>query len=530
MAPKKRPAAAAMTRKRKKSKGTDPGLQESHEAEELLETDDVEQLALEDEKNETAPQNNADKETTKGAGLKESQEQEATTTEPPAKTKEKDINPQKEQGLSNKDREKAEAAKSETKPDENLEDKKKKAAEQGLQESQEAQNPDLELKTPETPEEDTLSLTSTKLKVHEKTLEAVRDLKAGRIQEHEFFQRVQSKDMTALWKKYEWERNKNPEAKQVWNALGGAGVVAKKKNLLLQFLKSGNAAGGCLKESTQMENAKQDKQFFEWVPWLQLCKWYGEKEALERVEEGMIPVRKVKKFYEFLLIKDTSCLTKTQKQIIESEMEVALKGPELKACKKALKAPMDEEDWENFWDNKKPHKGFQLEDALSDSESGLEESQSSDEAAMDPASAFLKSIRNKSPPRKDKRSEKKAPHSNKVTKQAPQASKKAKSLEKKQDGDKKWQQKVEEMTIIEPNKMDSKVQKMLSMITKMVSDFSKACKKANDSTWGAQEMKSLKSSRDELEELMGETDMKKMKEGLVRAADALKQAKDCLQA
>ena len=554
MAPKKRPAAAAKVGYVKKKKGPETGLQESPEVEEVK-SEDAMLLALEDEKKDLPtedqtqpptenenkiPEEKGSVNTGKKPVEAEAAEAEVQAPENHQKADQKEKPEQTGLKESEKDKNKEKdhnTSKTEVQPPENQQKpaKKEKPQQTGLEESQKAKNKEKDDFTQEKEEEpaadeDALSLTSTKLQVHEKTLQAVRDLKAGKIAEHDFFARVQSKDMTALWKKFEWERNKNPEAKQQWSSLGGPGVIAKKKNLLLGFLKSGNAAGGCLKESTLLENAKEDKQFFDWVPWLQLCKWYGEKEALARVEEGMVPVRKVRKFYEFLLMKDSSTLTKTQKQIIASEMEAALSGKELKACKKALKSPMEEEDWENFWNNKKPPQSFQLTDALSESDSGLEESQSAGEEPADPVCAFLKSLKSRSPPKKETKKEpRRDSKAAKAIKEEPEkGGKKNDAKKRKEEEEQKWHQKLEEMTTVEPNKMESKVPKMLSMCTKLISDFSKACKKASDSTWGSQEIKNLKSSRDELEDLLGETDLEKMKEGLCRAAKSMKAARTLL--
>ena len=60
-----------------------------------------------------------------------------------------------------------------------------------------------------------------------------------------------------------------------------------------------------MKKSQEVANSKKEKEWFEWVPWKQILDWYGEEEALARVESGLIAVKKVeKKFYEFLLVKD----------------------------------------------------------------------------------------------------------------------------------------------------------------------------------------------------------------------------------
>ena len=69
--------------------------------------------------------------------------------------------------------------------------------------------------------ETTLSLTSGRLKLHEKTQAAIKGLKEGTLSEAGFWDEINSKDKAALWKKYEGARNKVPEAKEAWQQMGG---------------------------------------------------------------------------------------------------------------------------------------------------------------------------------------------------------------------------------------------------------------------------------------------------------------------
>ena len=137
------------------------------------------------------------------------------------------------------------------------------------------------------------TLTSSRLKLHEKTQAAIQGLKEGHLSEAAFWQEISNKDRAALWKKYEGARNKDPEAKAAWLQMGGPGVLDQKKQLLLHFLKTGQAQEGGLKKSQEVANSKKEKEWFEWVPWKQILDWYGEEEALARVESGLIAVKKV---------------------------------------------------------------------------------------------------------------------------------------------------------------------------------------------------------------------------------------------
>ena len=205
------------------------------------------------------------------------------------------------------------------------------------------------------------TLTSSRLKLHEKTQAAIQGLKEGHLSEAAFWQEISNKDRAALWKKYEGARNKDPEAKAAWLQMGGPGVLDQKKQLLLHFLKTGQAQEGGLKKSQEVANSKKEKEWFEWVPWKQILDWYGEEEALARVESGLIAVKKVgKKFYEFLLVKIRTELTLEQKKRIAAEQEIALQGEELKACKKALAAARTKQEWDDLWLEKSHRKASRL--------------------------------------------------------------------------------------------------------------------------------------------------------------------------
>ena len=226
--------------------------------------------------------------------------------------------------------------------------------------------------------ETTLSLTSGRLKRHEKTQAAIQGLKEGTLSEAGFWHEINSKDKAALWMKYEGARNKVPEAKEAWQQMDGPGVLEKKKQLLLHFLSTGSAEEGGLKKSQEVANSKKEKEWFEWVPWKQIQDWYGPDEALERVEAGLIAVKRIgKKIFGFLLVKTRTELTVGQKKRIAAEQELALKGAELRACQKALAAARTDKEWEDLWSERRPDKSLQLKDALSKSSSSSDEEEES---------------------------------------------------------------------------------------------------------------------------------------------------------
>ena len=101
-------------------------------------------------------------------------------------------------------------------------------------------------------------------------------------------------------------------------------------------------------------------------------------------------------------------LTVEQKKRIAAEQELALKGPELKACQKALAAARTEKEWEDLWSERRPDKHFQLQDALSKSSSSSSEKKYSSEDENNLAAAFLKGLKKgQSQPAKGEEHEKK---------------------------------------------------------------------------------------------------------------------------
>ena len=103
-------------------------------------------------------------------------------------------------------------------------------------------------------------------------------------------------------------------------------------------------------------------------------------------------------------------------------------------------------------------------------------------------------------------------------------------LPKKRKQTKKWHTKLEEATQVGENEKDSKVKKMLALVSKGVADLKKACKKAKDASWGADVLQALIKSRDSLEDLATDGELEGIKNHLLEAASALKAFKKLLTA
>ena len=103
-------------------------------------------------------------------------------------------------------------------------------------------------------------------------------------------------------------------------------------------------------------------------------------------------------------------------------------------------------------------------------------------------------------------------------------------IAKKKEADKKWHTKLEEATQVDENEKDSKVKKMLALVSKGVADLKKVCKKAKDASWGADVLQALIKSRDSLEDLATDGELEGIKNHLLEAASALKAFKKLLTA
>ena len=190
-------------------------------------------------------------------------------------------------------------------------------------------------------------------------------------------------------------------------------------------------------------------------------------------------------------------------------------------------------DWEDLWSERRPDKNLQLKDALSKSSSSSDEEEESSQEEGNHAAAFLKGLKKgqgqpakrEEKEKKEKKDKKDPEAEQKPSKACKKAQAEKDKLARKKEADAKWNKKIEEATQVGETEKDSKVKKMLSMVSKAVADVKKACKKATDTTWGATELKDLSKSRDDLEELSTDTDLKDVKDKLLEAAAALKASK-----
>ena len=143
------------------------------------------------------------------------------------------------------------------------------------------------------------------------------------------------------------------------------------------------------------------------------------------------------------------------------------------------------------------------------------------------------------PKKKDKKTADKQKHMAKAeeeqTKQEDsRACKKAQAekdkIAKKKEADEKWQKRLEEATQVGESEKESKVKKMLALVSKGVADLKEACKKATDASWGQDVLQALIKTRDTLEDLATDGELAGIKSHLVAAAAALKAFKTLMTA
>lgn len=174
-------------------------------------------------------------------------------------------------------------------------------------------------------------------------------LKKGKIDDKGFLDSLNPKDTQACWKRFEFGRGKNPEARDAWDdmkKLGrGENKDQKKRMLLIAYLKEGKCGDHYMSVAEGIEVNKSHEKNLQWVPWEECKRWYGEPEAKARVAAGTIPVRKCPrddKYFEFLLVQDSSKLTAVQKRVVETARKMKLGIKEYKALAKGIMSEHDD--------------------------------------------------------------------------------------------------------------------------------------------------------------------------------------------
>jgi hypothetical protein len=151
-------------------------------------------------------------------------------------------------------------------------------------------------------------LTAGQLVKHEAYHNAVRGLKEGQLTEEEFLAMFSHQQRQGMFKMMESSRSENMALK--WKAIRGPGTKDKKKNLLLAFIKGGLKKSQLSIEQTVQQGWESTKST-SWVSWKQITDDYGKDEAIQRLQAGLIKMRKDAeawkkglKLYEFLKVEE----------------------------------------------------------------------------------------------------------------------------------------------------------------------------------------------------------------------------------
>lgn len=366
-----RPAAAKKVRQRKEKKGTQPtnrlrkktpqeeagaGLKESHKQQEP--------------KHPEAPGGLEESPQEAQAGLKESHKQKEPN------------HPEAADGLEESQKE-AQAG---------LKESQQEQEEEGCEEEKatddEVVQEDKAIDKKDQADKDTTyksfpDLSTEKLMKHNTYLEAVRGLKEGQIQEHDFLAMFSQKQKQGLYKAM--ERRRTPAMEAEWNAIEKKGSKKRKIDLLLTFLKDGLQESQ-IRQETKVEQGWNEKKEMAWVSWKKILEEYGEEEGKERVKAGLILMRrdpeatkKGVKIWQFLKVDERVQVPRQASQKVQTEAQGQTEEKQHKALTKAIQSlqPGEEDDaaFDQMWLAKKP-KHVALEDCeitASEDEDHMEE-------------------------------------------------------------------------------------------------------------------------------------------------------------
>ena len=185
-------------------------------------------------------------------------------------------------------------------------------------------------------------LSKANLEKHELD-EKIKMFREGSISGSQMLEACTQKQQQAAWKRFEHGRNVTPDAKEQWESFKdmgrGDGKDAKKKMLLLAFLKEGKCGDHYFYETIQLFITREDEKAMQWVPWEKAKNHYGEEEAKARVTGGTLPVRRSRtdnKFFEFLIVSETRKLSAKQQKTLEASRNAKLSLPDYNAMSEAI--------------------------------------------------------------------------------------------------------------------------------------------------------------------------------------------------
>ena len=187
----------------------------------------------------------------------------------------------------------------------------------------------------------------------------VKHFQDGAVKDEAFWQSLDAEEKMRAWKRFEYGRTKNEQAMTQWNSMNkklgrGDSKDNKKRMLLLSFLKEGKCGEFYFSAYETLQVSKEDATNMQWAPWAECTRWYGVEEAKARVASGSLTVRKSPnddKFFEFLLVKDSSKLTSMQRKTLETTRSTKLSKAEYKALSEGILGQHDKSFMQDLLSN-----------------------------------------------------------------------------------------------------------------------------------------------------------------------------------
>ena len=104
------------------------------------------------------------------------------------------------------------------------------------------------------------------------------------------FEKMKHGEKQVVWKSFEYARGKHDDSlSQAWSSCQGAGTNAKKKLLLISWLRDGQKVGThCSKVIHTMKASQVTGTRLDWLTWNEAVTKYGRTEAKQRVLGGTL--------------------------------------------------------------------------------------------------------------------------------------------------------------------------------------------------------------------------------------------------
>ena len=379
----------------------------------------------------------------------------------------------------------------------------------------------------ESPDLDFTNLSAKQLQKHQGYLSMVEKLKSGEISNADFLARLNPSQRTGFF--HMMESRRTEEEKSQWQQLAGPGSKKKKELKLLDFLKGGLEESQ-VKSKVKMQQGWEENKNVAWVSWKQITDQYGEREAKQRIQKGLIKCRKDPKaqqvglkVYQFLRIEDSVDYKKGVNKFTGTESSGGLENSHANYLSKGILAQEAGEEsnefFEDVWHGRKPKHKALMDEAPTDSESEEQASQETDvndfldALTGEPSSSQPKNREacNKAKHHKneDKKTEltekeKKAAElrKKKEEKEEARAQKVKQNEEKRKQKEQKWEADVDQLSSCEPSTWKKQVNKMLSMLNVEVRSSKATCKKFPEAADLKQSLDRMEQQRSALENVL----------------------------